>query len=203
MSMEIKTANVQVFIKSCFHNLEINASIWQLQNSDSAFVSTGGLFCISSPKLVCLAGTDKHRKQSSAIAASAKISLCVCVLSWESKTNSSGGLYQWEVSSSRHEAHNGLGLKVNLNLIMSNPPPGSTSWICSSFTPCNVCDQRMNSELWNNWNLGAAPLSLFLILCLPFFFLLSPDCLPSSPLPAPPQLWAPPMLKRHISWCHY
>lgn len=82
-------------------------------------VSTGCLFWLSSLNSFAWSGTDKHKKQSSEIPFSAKISLRV--ISWESKTNSGGGLYQCGVNSSRHKAHNGLGLKVNSNLIMSSP----------------------------------------------------------------------------------
>lgn len=42
----------------------------------------------------------------------------------------------------------------------------------------------MNSELWNNWNFGAAPLSLFLILCLALFSF--PWLSPLLLLPTPP-----------------
>lgn len=119
------------------------------------------------------------------------------VVSSESKTNSWGGLHWCEVNCSRHKAHNGLGLEGNSNLIMSSPhlaplpefvhlSPHATSVITHELQSCEIT--------------GTAPLLLFLILCLFFFFWFSPDCLPFFPCQLP-QLWTPPFLKRHISWC--
>lgn len=120
------------------------------------------------------------------------------VVSWEPKTNSSGGLCWCEVNCSRHKAHDGLGLEVNSNLLMGSPhlaplpefvrhSPHATSVITRELQSCEIT--------------GTAPLLLFLILCLFFFFFLfPPDCLPFFPCQLP-QLSTPPFLKRHISWC--
>lgn len=157
-----------------------------------------GLFWIS-PMLTCLAWNWQTLKENSEMLFSAKISLCV--VSWESKKNSWGGLYQWGSGAVDTRSLMVWGWRLTETSLRAHPPPGSTSCVCSSFAPCYVCDQRMNSELWNNWNFGAAPLSLFVILCLPLFFF-PLDCPPPSSANSP-QLWAPPLLKRHISWCHY
>lgn len=120
-------------------------------------------------------------------------------VSWESKTNSSGGLRWCEVNCSRHKAHNGLGLEVNSNLLMGSPhlaplpefvrhSPHAASVITRELQSCEIT--------------GTAPLLLFLILCL-FFFFVFPRLSPLLPLPTPPptQLSTPPFLKRPISWC--
>lgn len=103
------------------------------------------------------------------------------VVSWESKTNSSGGLRWCEVNCSRHKAHNGLGLEVNSNLLTGSPhlaplpefvrhSPHATSVITRELQSCEIT--------------GTAPLLLFLILCL--FFFVFPRLSPLLPLPTPP-----------------
>ena len=144
--------------------------------------------------MICLAWNRQTQKAEHRVSALCQ-DISLCVLSWESKINFWGGLYQRGVNSSRHEAHNGLGLKVNWNLIMSSPHLAQLPEFVRHFTPCNACDQRMNSKLWNNWNFEAAPLSLFLILCLPFF---PPDCLPPFPANSPPTLSSSSAEKTHF-----
>lgn len=103
------------------------------------------------------------------------------VVSWESKTNSSGGLRWCEVNCSRHKAHNGSGLEVNSNLLMSSPhlaplpefvrhSPHARSVITRELKSCEIT--------------GTAPLLLFLFLCL-FFFCFPQTVSPSSPANSP------------------
>lgn len=129
-------------------------------------------------------GTDKHKKNRSQ--KTDFLPKSPRVVSWESKTNSWGGLHWCEVNCSRHKAHNGLGLEGNSNLIMSSPhlaplpefvhlSPHATSVITHELQSCEIT--------------GTAPLLLFLILCLFFFlFLVFPRLSPLLPLPTPPTL---------------
>lgn len=140
---------------------------------------------------VCLVWNWKTRKNSSRKAHFWPKS--PRVVSWESKTNSSGGLRWCEVNCSRHKAHNGLGLEVNSNLLMGSPhlaplpefvrhSPHATSVITRELQSCEIT--------------GTAPLLLFLILCLFFLFFCFPQTVsPSSPANSP-QLSTPPFSEK-------
>lgn len=167
-------------------------------NSDYIIVSTGGFFFLDhSLKLICLAWNWQTQKAELRDPVFCQ-DISLCVSSGESKINSQGGLYQWGVNSSRHEAHNGLGLKVNWNLIMSSPhlaqlpefvrhSPHATS-VINAWTPS--CETTGTLE--------QRPFHCSSSCAFPFFFLLSPTVPPPSPANSPPTLSSSSAQKTHF-----
>lgn len=149
-----------------------------LNHKERSSVFAPRLFQISFSEFAWF-GTDKHRKQISEnrffLPKSPR------VVSWESKTNSSGGLRWCEVNCSRHKAHNALGLEVNSNLIMSGPHLAPLPEFVRHSPPAApvITHEPESCEIT-----GTAPLLLFLILRL--FFSPSPQTVsPSSPANSP------------------